>query len=122
MGDEVLDLVVSVLGPAAPRPLAIGNVSDPQIKANGRTLKQQAEIAAQIDKAFGRRRSVCCAIAYRASIAEAGEVIAPALLLRNVPRLVAVLAQSHSPDLQTLHSGAGSDFDSIRGTRRTLHD
>jgi nucleoside phosphorylase len=68
MGDAVLGLVASKLGTKAPRWLAIRNVSDPQIKAEG-TLKQQAAIAAQIYKGFGRWSSVCSAITCWASIA-----------------------------------------------------
>ncbi len=68
MGDAVLGLVASEMGPSAPRWLAIRNVSDPQIKADG-TLKQQAAIAAQIYKGFGRWSSVCSAIACWASVA-----------------------------------------------------
>ncbi len=56
------------MGESAPRWLAIRNVSDPQIKADGLTLKQQAQIAAQIYKGFGRWSSVCSAIACWASI------------------------------------------------------
>lgn len=48
--------------------LAIRNVSDPQIKAEG-TLKQQEQIAAQIYKGFGRWSTVCSAITCWASIA-----------------------------------------------------
>ena len=48
---------------------AIRNVSDPQISADGLTLKQQAAIAAQIYKGFGRWSSVCSAITCWASIA-----------------------------------------------------
>jgi len=68
MGDAVLGLVASEMGPSAPRWLAIRNVSDPQIKAEG-TIRQQAVIAAQIYKGFGRWSSVCSAIACWASIA-----------------------------------------------------
>lgn len=68
MGDAVLGLVASEMGPSAPRWLAIRNVSDPQIKAEG-TLRQQAAIAAQIYKGFGRWSSVCSAITCWASIA-----------------------------------------------------
>ncbi len=68
MGDAVLGLVASRMGDKAPRWLAIRNVSDPQIKAEG-TLKQQAAIAAQIYKGFGRWSSVCSAITCWASIA-----------------------------------------------------
>jgi nucleoside phosphorylase len=69
MGDAVLGLVASEMGSAAPRWLAIRNISDPQIKADGLTLKQQAEIAAQIYKGFGRWSSVCSAIVCWASVA-----------------------------------------------------
>ena len=69
MGDGVLGLVASEMGASAPRWLAIRNVSDPQIDATGLTLKQQAAIAAQIYKGFGRWSSVCSAIACWASIA-----------------------------------------------------
>jgi hypothetical protein len=57
------------MGESAPRWLAIRNVSDPQIKADGLTLKQQAVIAVQIYKGFGRWSSVCSAITCWASIA-----------------------------------------------------
>ncbi len=68
MGDAVLGLVVSQMQSARPRWLAIRNVSDPQIKAEG-SLKQQAQLAAQIYKGFGRWSSVCSAIACWATIA-----------------------------------------------------
>ncbi len=68
MGDAVLGLVASKMGQAAPRWLAIRNVSDPQIKAEG-SITQQAHIAAQIYKGFGRWSSVCSAITCWASIA-----------------------------------------------------
>src|SRR5882672_2271524 len=57
MGDAVLGLVASEMGASAPRYLAIRNVSDPQIKAEG-TIRQQAQIAASIYKGFGRWSSV----------------------------------------------------------------
>jgi len=69
MGDAVLGLVATELGANAPRWLAIRNVSDPQIKADGLTLKQQAALAAQIYKGFGRWSSVCSAITCWASVA-----------------------------------------------------
>lgn len=69
MGDAVLGLVASDLGDKAPRWLAIRNVSDPQIKADGLTIRQQAAVAAQIYKGFGRWSSVCSAVACWASIA-----------------------------------------------------
>jgi hypothetical protein len=67
MGDAILGLVASGMGTSAPRWLAIRNVSDPQIKAEG-TLSEQAHIAAQIYKGFGRWSSVCSAITCWASI------------------------------------------------------
>ncbi|HTZ76794.1 MAG TPA: hypothetical protein VMC10_02740 [Stellaceae bacterium] len=69
MGDAVLGLVVKEMNSNAPRWLAIRNVSDPQIKADGLTLKQQSALAAQIYKGFGRWSSVCSAITCWASIA-----------------------------------------------------
>ena len=68
MGDAVLGLVASEMGNTAPRWLAVRNVSDPQIKAEG-TLRQQAAVAAQIYKGFGRWSSVCSAIVCWALIA-----------------------------------------------------
>jgi len=68
MGDAVLGLVCSRMQANAPRWLAIRNVSDPQIKAEG-TTSQQAEIAAQIYKGFGRWSSVCSAIVCWALVA-----------------------------------------------------
>jgi purine-nucleoside phosphorylase len=62
MGDAVLGLVASQIGASAPHWLAVRNVSDPQIKADGLTLKQQSTLAAQIYKGFGRWSSVCSAI------------------------------------------------------------
>lgn len=68
MGDAVLGLVAYQMGAKAPRWVAVRNVSDPQIKAEG-TLKQQAQMAAQIYKGFGRWSSVCSAIVCWALIA-----------------------------------------------------
>ena len=68
MGDAVLGLVMSRMGSAAPRWVAVRNVSDPQIKAEG-TLREQAHLAAQIYKGFGRWSSVCSAIVCWALIA-----------------------------------------------------
>ena len=68
MGDAVLGLVASQMGAAAPPWVAVRNVSDPQIKAEG-TIQQQAQTAAQIYKAFGRWSSVCSAIVCWAVIA-----------------------------------------------------
>ncbi len=67
MGDAILGLVASRME-AAPRWVAVRNVSDPQIKAEG-TLKEQAALAAQIYKGFGRWSSVCSAIVCWALIA-----------------------------------------------------
>ena len=69
MGDAVLGLVARQMGKKAPRWLAVRNVSDPQIKADGMTLSQQAQLAAQIYKGFGRWSSVCSAITCWALIA-----------------------------------------------------
>ena len=68
MGDAVLGLVCSEMGANAPRALAVRNVSDPQIKAEG-TIREQAALAAQIYKGFGRWSSVCSAIVCWALIA-----------------------------------------------------
>jgi hypothetical protein len=68
MGDAVLGLVASDIGPDAPPWVAIRNVSDPQIQAEG-TLRDQAHVAAAIYKGFGRWSSVCSAIACWALIA-----------------------------------------------------
>jgi hypothetical protein len=61
MGDAMLGLLAS--RPSAPKMswVAVRNVSDPQIKAEG-TLKDQAHAAAQIYKGFGRWSTVCSAI------------------------------------------------------------
>ena len=69
MGDAVLGMVARKMGPQAPRWVAVRNVSDPQIKADGMTLKEQAHLAAQIYKGFGRWSSVCSAITCWALIA-----------------------------------------------------
>jgi hypothetical protein len=69
MGDAVLGLVCSQMAAKAPRWLAVRNVSDPQIKAAGLTLRQQAAVAAQIYKGFGRWSSVCSALVCWALIA-----------------------------------------------------
>jgi hypothetical protein len=68
MGDAVLGLVTKEMGGAAPRWVAVRNVSDPQIKAEG-TIKDQAQLAATIYKGFGRWSSVCSAIVCWALIA-----------------------------------------------------
>jgi nucleoside phosphorylase len=68
MGDAVLGLVVSQMRQNKPRWLAVRNVSDPQIKAEG-TLQEQAKVAANIYKGYGRWSSVCSAITCWAAIA-----------------------------------------------------
>ena len=68
MGDAVLGMVAQSLGASAPLWLAIRNVSDPEIAAEG-TLKQQAQEAATIYKAYGRWSSVCSAIVCWAAVA-----------------------------------------------------
>ena len=67
MGDAVLGLVAADLGPRCPPWLAIRNVSDPQIKAEG-SRHDQANVAGTIYKGFGRWSSVCSAIACWAAI------------------------------------------------------
>jgi nucleoside phosphorylase len=62
MGDAVLGLVASRMNGAAPRWVAVRNVSDPEIKSEGLTLEQQGQLAAHIYKSFGRWSSVCSAI------------------------------------------------------------
>ncbi len=69
MGDAVLGLVAKEMGTEAPQWVAVRNVSDPQIKAEG-TIQDQAKLAAQIYKGFGRWSSVCSAIICWAIIAE----------------------------------------------------
>ena len=69
MGDAVLGLVAKGMGTKAPRWLAVRNVSDPQISAKGMTLQEEAKLAAQIYKGFGRWSSVCSAIVCWALIA-----------------------------------------------------
>jgi len=68
MGDAVLGLVASQMGTNAPRWVAVRNVSDPQIKSQG-SIQDQAKLAAQIYKGFGRWSSVCSAIVCWALIA-----------------------------------------------------
>jgi hypothetical protein len=66
MGDAVLGWVRN--GVQNPHWVAVRNVSDPQIKAEG-TRTDQAHVAAQIYKGFGRWSSVCSAIVCWALIA-----------------------------------------------------
>ncbi len=67
MGDAVLGLVASQMAPK-PRWIAVRNVSDPQIKAEG-TLTQQSALASHIYKGFGRWSSVCSGIVCWALVA-----------------------------------------------------
>lgn len=69
MGDAILGLVASRMGANAPRWVAVRNVSDPQIKAGTMTLREQANLAGQIYKAFGRWSSVCSALVCWALVA-----------------------------------------------------
>ena len=66
MGDAVLGLVRGDM--PNPHWVAVRNVSDPQIKAEG-TRRDQAKVASQIYKGFGRWSSVCSAIVCWALIA-----------------------------------------------------
>lgn len=71
MGDAVLGLAAKKLnasGIMMPPYVAVRNISDPQIKAEG-TLEEQKQRAAAIYKAFGRWSSVCSAIACWALVA-----------------------------------------------------
>ena len=61
MGDAILGLLDDPTNGAEDGWVAVRNVSDPQIKAEGK-LTEQAHIAAQIYKTFGRWSSVCSAI------------------------------------------------------------
>ena len=54
--------ICAEMGDAAPAYIGVRNVSDPQIAAGQMTLTQQAALAAQIYKAYGRWSSVCSAI------------------------------------------------------------
>jgi hypothetical protein len=66
MGDAVLGRVRD--GMPNPHWVAVRNVSDPQIKAEG-TRRDQSHVAGQIYKGFGRWSSVCSAIVCWALIA-----------------------------------------------------
>jgi hypothetical protein len=68
MGDAMLGLAMSKVTPTPLRWVAVRNVSDPQIKAEG-TLKEQAHVAAQIYKGYGRWSTVCSAIVCWALVA-----------------------------------------------------
>jgi nucleoside phosphorylase len=69
MGDAVLGMVCDELGANAPPYVIVRNVSDPQIDSNGSTLREQADMAGQIYKAFGRWSTVCSAIVCWAIVA-----------------------------------------------------
>jgi nucleoside phosphorylase len=69
MGDAVLGLVTKEMGDKAPSWLAIRNVSDPQIASGNLSIRDQAKLAANIYKGYGRWSSVCSAIVCWASIA-----------------------------------------------------
>jgi nucleoside phosphorylase len=62
MGDAVLGMVCQELGDAAPDYVAVRNASDPEIKSDGLSLTQQANVAGDIYKAYGRWSTVCSAI------------------------------------------------------------
>jgi nucleoside phosphorylase len=69
MGDAVLGMVCQQLGDTAPRYVAVRNVSDPEIDSAGRSLRQQAKLAGDIYKGFGRWSTVCSAIVCWAIVA-----------------------------------------------------
>jgi Phosphorylase superfamily len=70
MGDAVLGMVCGAME-IPPTWVAVRNVSDPQISADGLTLGQQADLAGKIYKAYGRWSSVCSAIVCWALAADA---------------------------------------------------
>ncbi|HWX30535.1 MAG TPA: hypothetical protein VNZ53_24225 [Steroidobacteraceae bacterium] len=69
MGDAILGKVSKAKGSLAPPWVAVRNVSDPQISAKGLTPAQQANMAAQIYKGYGRWSTVCSAIVCWALVA-----------------------------------------------------
>jgi hypothetical protein len=69
MGDAVLGMVGNEMGTEAPTYVIVRNVSDPEIDSTGETLQQQAAMAGDIYKAFGRWSTVCSAIVCWAIIA-----------------------------------------------------
>lgn len=69
MGDAVLGKVCAGLGDAAPHYSFVRNVSDPQIAAGQQSISQQAAMAADIYKTYGRWSTVCSAITCWAIIA-----------------------------------------------------
>jgi nucleoside phosphorylase len=68
MGDAVLGKVCGALGADAPDYVGVRNVSDPQIEAEG-SIREQAAVAANIYKAYGRWSSVCSAVVCWAIVA-----------------------------------------------------
>ena len=69
MGDAVLGMVCQELGSAAPDYVAVRNASDPEIDSDGLSLTQQANVAGDIYKAYGRWSTVCSAIVCWAIVA-----------------------------------------------------
>ena len=69
MGDAVLGMVCKKMGAKAPAYSIVRNVSDPQIASNGLPISQQAKLAADIYKAYGRWSTVCSAIVCWAIVA-----------------------------------------------------
>jgi hypothetical protein len=69
MGDAVLGMVCKELGDQAPAYSIVRNVSDPQISSEGLPIDQQATLAADIYKAYGRWSTVCSAIVCWAIVA-----------------------------------------------------
>lgn len=69
MGDAVLGMVCKQLGSKAPKYAAVRNVSDPQIDSKDFTIHEQAAIAANIYKVYGRWSTVCSAIVCWAVVA-----------------------------------------------------
>jgi nucleoside phosphorylase len=69
MGDAVLGMVAEEMGTEARPYVIVRNVSDPEIDSTGETLQQQATMAADIYKAFGRWSTVCSGIVCWAIIA-----------------------------------------------------
>ena len=69
MGDAVLGMVCQQMGARAPAYSIVRNVSDPQIASHGLSIRQQAQLAADIYKAYGRWSTVCSAIVCWAIVA-----------------------------------------------------
>jgi nucleoside phosphorylase len=69
MGDAVLGRVCQQRPKTAPAYVIVRNVSDPQIAAGALTIREQAKIAGDIYKGFGRWSSVCSAIVCWAIVA-----------------------------------------------------